>query len=126
MSSSASFVITPSGAFHSAVAVGGKMKHYYRLKSTDKLQVDDCIPFDRLYAIGDRVYGISLENERPVIMSTREGTHEWEEDLKLTKGQTYSHGVSTMADGAFYYYLMESGTSDARPIHVLRFDLNKG
>ena len=126
MSSGASFVITPSGAFHAGVNVDGRMKHYTRLKSTDALQVGDGIPFGSLYAVGHTVYVIGLDEGRPVILSTREGCHDWQVELRLTTGRTYSHGVSTMADGAFYYYLMESGDVDARPIHVLRFDLNRG
>lgn len=125
MSSGASFIITPSGAFHAVANLGGETKHYYRLKSTKELQVGDGIPFGSMYAVDGKVYVIGLNQGRPVILSTPEATHDWQEELRLTTGRTYSHGVSTMADGAIYYYLMESGDADARPIHVLRFDLNK-
>lgn len=119
-----SFVVTESGAFHARVVVGGKASHWFRAKSTDGFQVRDGIPKGDMYTIGDRVYVIGLEAGRPVIMATEAGTHNWRELYRQTGGKAYSHGESVLVDGAIYYYLMEDGTADSRPIYVLRYELN--
>jgi hypothetical protein len=123
ISSTPSFVITPAGAFHARVTVAGQARHYYRLKSSDPLQVGTGMPDGALYSLGDRVYALGLEAGRPVIRSAPAGTNDWREEFKVTTGRTYSDGASILADGALYYYLMETGAGDARPLHVLRFDL---
>ena len=117
------FVITESGAFHAHLQVNGHVKHYYSASIGEELQVSDGGPDETMYAIGDRVYSISLEDGRPVIMSTEEGAHNWREEYRDTSGKRYFYGNSVMVDGSIFYYLMERGSGDKLPIRVLRFDI---
>lgn len=127
MSEGPSFVMTDSGAFHARVNVNGKVnKHYYRMKPTDPLKVSEGIPRGDMYAIGDKVYLIGLEDHRPIIRSTVEGQDEWKTEFKLSKGRRYVHGNTRLHGKSLFFYLMELGdrNRDKHPMHVLRFDLD--
>ncbi len=118
-----SFVITESGAFHAHLQVNGHVKHYYSASIGTELQVSESGPDGAMYAIGDRVYSIGLEDDRPVIMMTDEGAHDWRETYRDTSGKRYFYGNSVKAGGSIFYYLMERGAGDKLPIRVLRFDI---
>ncbi len=117
------FVITENGAFHAHLQVNGSVKHFYSASIGDELQSSDGGPDGPMYAIGDRVYSIGLEGGRPVIVSTEEGAHNWREEFRVTSGRTYRYGNAVNVDGSMYFYLMEQGSGDKQPIHVLRFDI---
>jgi hypothetical protein len=81
------------------------------------------IPNGDMYAMGAKVYLIGLEDGRPVIKATEEGKNNWKTEFKIDTSRTYKRGVSTMENGRLYYYLLENGSGDKRPIHVLRFNM---
>lgn len=124
MSFSPSFVVTESGAFHARVTVGNSSQHWFRKQPADHFKVETGIPDGDMYTLGGRVYVIGLEGNRPIILSTPAGAHDWSEDYRMTSGTTYSHGESILVDGSIYFYLMKDGSADSRPIYVLRFDLS--
>jgi len=123
ISTSPSFVVTESGAFHAATIVSGKAKHFYRKSDGDTLSVSMGVPSSHMYAIGDRVYLIGLEDGRPLVQSTEEGTHNWQVEHQVTEGPTYTRGVTVLHENSLFYYLLEGADGDRRPIRVLRFDL---
>lgn len=123
ISSSPGFVITENGAFHAQVLVGAQNKHYYRLHPDDPLQMELGGPDQAMYAFGDRVYSVYLQNGRPLIVSTQEGTFNWREDYRVTSGRTYRFGNTARVGNDLFFYLMEVGTGDKQPIHVLRFTI---
>ncbi len=123
MSSGPSFVVTDSGAFHARATVSGKAKHYFRTSPTDPLSVEMGVPNGDMYAIGDRIYLIALEDGRPVIQTTREGTHNWQTEHRVTDGPTYRRGVTIRHEESLFYYLLENVEGDKLPIRVLRFDI---
>jgi hypothetical protein len=117
------FVVTESGAYHAHTSVSGTTKHYYRLKPEDPLQTSNDGPNETMHAFGDRIYSVYLSNGRPVVVSTQEGTHNWIEEYKVTSGRRYRHGNSIRVGNDLYYYLMEQGSGDKQPIHLLRFTI---
>jgi hypothetical protein len=123
ISTGPSFVVTASGAFHARATVNREAKHFFRLKPTDDLQMELGIPNGDMYAMGAKVYLIGLEDGRPVIKATEEGKNNWKTEFKIDTSRTYKRGVSTMENGRLYYYLLENGSGDKRPIHVLRFNM---
>lgn len=122
---SADFVVTENGALHVSSRINQRVKHFYSSGIGEDLQSSEGGPLGTMYPIGDRVYMVGLENGRPVIQSTKEGTFDWREEYRASDGRRYRHGNSLLVDGSIYYYLMERGQGDQQPIRVIRFDILK-
>ncbi len=118
------FVVTESGAFHAHTFVSGTIRHYYRLRPEDPLKTSNGGPNETMHAFGNRIYSVYLSGGRPVVVSTLEGTHDWREEYKVTTGRRYRHGNSIRVGNDLYFYLMEQGSGDKQPIHVLRFTIH--
>lgn len=122
---SASFVVTPSEARHIvATDRDGVRTHYFQKKGEPQKSAEGGgggIP------IGGRVYQIGLEGGYVIIRSAEEGTNDYRVDYDGKSGRQYSHGVVQQYEGSLFYYLMQKmpAAHDARPIYVLRFDVNE-
>lgn len=123
ISTGPSFVVTESGAFHARATVSGLAKHLFRKLSSDDLTVELGIPSGDMYAIGAKVYLIGLNEGRPIVQSTDEGTHDWKVEYRVTDGPSYYRGVTALHEKSLFYYLLENVEGDRRPIRVLRFDV---
>jgi hypothetical protein len=74
---------------------------------------------------GDELYEISLEDNTPLVYSTKLGSRERKLRYRYPGDLRFSHGAFTFHEGSFFYYLQQSkpDTEAARPLHVFRFDL---
>ncbi|MCF7954363.1 MAG: BNR repeat-containing protein [Phycisphaerae bacterium] len=110
------FVITPGGAFHTCLAEGEE-KNSKGNKSS---------PAGDMFILGDRVYSIGLENWRPVVKSTRQGTDEWKVECRVGGKRRYRSGVTFQYGNSLFYYLVDFNgvAADAKNLRVLRFDIN--
>jgi BNR repeat-containing family member len=122
------YVVTPEGCFHSMIRVDGMERHCYMTSLNTSLIVS---PYEiewasvSIFYVQGRVFRIGLEHDRPIIQSTEPGSDDWRHEYQAQSGFIFTHGVATLSDNTIFYYLMQRKpvSSDKRPLHVLRFDI---
>lgn len=80
---------------------------------------------ERIYAAGDNIYIIGLENKKPYVEVAKGGTTQFTRIYTDTTTTTnFQHGVAYIKNGKIYYYLMEEKSGTERPIHLQIIDLD--
>ncbi|AWB65473.1 hypothetical protein C2869_03045 [Saccharobesus litoralis] len=125
--------VTERGDVHFIGKVTDKLQgghtyvHTYRKAGdTDFTTSTDFAGAEELYAYGDNIYIIGLNNGRPYVEKAEGGTNNFERIYEQTTGKEYEKGVPHIDDGKLYYYLMEKSaqiTGDARPLSLQIIDL---
>ncbi|WP_111979553.1 Ig-like domain-containing protein [Algibacillus agarilyticus] len=104
-----------------------KVVHTYRKGGTTEFTTTtDFAGADELYTSGNDIYIIGLSNGRPYIDKAPGGTNDFVRVYAPTTGKTFSKGVPYIDDGKLYYYLLESSSGDARPLHLQVINLALG
>lgn len=100
-----------------------KNVHAYKKAGDTEFKTSTDFPGGQLYSVGSTVYLIGLEKGRPYFYAAPGGTNDWQLVYEATEGLRFKHGNVFIKSGKVYYYLMESSSGSAQPIHLLIYDL---
>jgi hypothetical protein len=123
------WTVTDRGDVHmigrTAEYVDGKVKqniyhHSYQKQGKGKFVTTTNFPSaSNLYATGNYIYIIGLENGYPFVEQASGGSSDFKRVYKGdTSGTQFEKGVVHIHAGKLYYYLLENGTGDTRSIHL--------
>lgn len=98
--------------------------HTYRPAGSNQfITSTDFSGAEELFASGDNIYIIGLSGGRPFIEKAEGGTNNFERIYEQTSGQTFEKGVAYISEGKLYYYLLASGSGDARTTYLQIIDM---
>ena len=100
-----------------------KNVHSYKKASDSEFTHTTEFPGGELRSVGNDLYLISLENDRPVIRKAEGGTNDWSVMYKETAGKKFRFGNLLIVDGFLYFYLMEMGSGSGQPLWLQTYDL---
>ena len=102
-----------------------KYVHAYRKNGDAEFTVTtDFRGGEELYAAGNNVYLIRLENGKPKIEKAEGGTNNWTTVYEPRGGRYFDKGIAYINNGKLHYYLKVPGTGDERTTYLQIIDLD--
>ncbi|MEL7162686.1 MAG: BNR-4 repeat-containing protein, partial [Bacteroidota bacterium] len=124
------FTVTAAGDIHFVTRVDNRNVHYWRAAGQQAFQSavggEILRPDGYLFDYGEYVVATGLINDRVVIRAARGGTNDWETLYQQQGGAEYDHFNGIVSDDQLLLYAMREASSDARPLHLLQFQLSGG
>ncbi|WP_078061815.1 BNR-4 repeat-containing protein [Catenovulum maritimum] len=129
------FAVTDKGDVHmigrASERVNGKnirtiYSHHYQKDGVGEFVTSTDFPSaSEIYAAGDNIYIIGLDNGRPFVQQALGGTNNFTKVYEApVQSKTFEKGVVYIYDGKVYYYLLEGGSGDTRTTHLQVIDLD--
>ncbi|WP_339753386.1 BNR-4 repeat-containing protein [Algoriphagus aquimarinus] len=128
ITTSPSWTVTQRGDIHfmmNNVSGSGETRnvHSYKKASDSEFTHTTEFPGGELRSVGNELYLIGLENDRPIIRKAEGGTNDWTVVYKEASGKRFRFGNLLIVDGILYFYLMETGSGSGQPIWLQTYDL---
>ncbi|WP_299012496.1 BNR-4 repeat-containing protein [uncultured Polaribacter sp.] len=102
-----------------------KNLHTYKpAGATDFITSEDFSGGSAIYTSGESIFLIGLKNNRVSIEKAAGGTNNFTTVYEATSGKRFENGRVYINDGKLYYFLLERGTSSARPLYLQVIDLD--
>lgn len=99
--------------------------HYQKEGQGEFVTTTEFSGASEIYAAGENIYIIGLENSRPFIEKAKGGTNDFSRIYTApADSMAYEKGVVHIHEGKLYYYLLERGTGDTRTTHLEIIDLD--